>query len=253
MASKGKYILIKIMGIVGLMMVVVLYFIIYFLPTLKDINRYRRELKDKNLKITDYVKMENKFKFSTQQERGFFKQADAALKSRIPRIRSREEFIALFTLISNDIQNQAQKDGIYNLVLTSESKDLKINASSLSSDKKTLDDLLSFTTQRLTRLRKEEEMAASRIPYNQKPAAPGSGLAALVPGVNFHTVSLSFTGDLKSALNFVNHITWSNYYLSQDKILISRGASNPFFIVFVRIYYIDLREKPAQQKYGTAP
>jgi len=253
MAGKGKYILIKVVGIAGLLLAVVLYIIIYFFPTLKDINRSRRDLKDMNLKITDYVKMEGTFSFSTQHEREFFKEAETALRNRIPQIRSREEFIALFTRISNEIQDQAQKDGISNLVFTSDSVDLKINASSLSSDKKTLDSLLSFTTLRLSQLYKEEEMNRGRVANGQTNANPGSGLAALVPGVTFHTVSLSFTGDLKNALNFINHTPWNNYYINQEKILISAGEPNPFFIVFVRIYYIDLREKTNAPHYGTLP
>lgn len=246
---KGKYILIKILGIAGLLLVVLIYFLAYFIPALKDINRYRRELKDMNLKITDYVKMESSFSFSTEQERLFFQQAQEVLKSKIPEIRSREEFIALFTRISNQLQDQAQKDGVFNLMLTSESKDLRINASSLSSDKQSLDDLLSFTTVRLNRLRKDQEMALTRQFESQRGPVPGSGLATMIPGTSYHIVSLSFTGNLKSALNFINHLSWSNYYISAEKILIDSGTVYPYFIVFLRIYYIDLRaqeKKPVQ-------
>ncbi len=253
---RSKYFYIKIFGIVFLILSVVIYFLLYFVPSVKSINKYRRQLKDTNLKIADFMKVENHFSFSSHQEEDYFTNAEQELKGKIPEISSREDFIALFTNIANDLQNRAKQDGIFNVLLKSDSDELQVDASSLSSDKKTLSDLLSYSSQRLSRLRKEREMHSTRTqprgantpnPSN----APTGQLTDLVPDVQYQTITLSFTGDLKNALNFINHIPWSSHYLGENKILISTGSIFPYYIVFLRVYYLDRRgESPAERMGG---
>jgi hypothetical protein len=245
---KSKYFLIKVFSILGLLMVIFIYFAIYFLPTVKDISKYKRDLKDMNLKISDFVKMEGSFSFANDAERGIIQRSEEELKSRVPEVKNREDFIALFTRVSNYIQGLAREDGIHNLVVTSDSKDLKINAGSLASDKRTLDDLLVFATRRLAMLRKRLDMEERKrplpLPAQNQAARAAAGLAGLLPGVKHRTVWLSFTADLKNAAGFINHIPWSNYYLSQDRILVSSGDVFPYYLVSLKIFYIDLRPEP---------
>lgn len=261
---KNKYFYLKVFGIVTLIMSGILYFLLYFVPTLKSINRYRRQLKDTNLKIADYMKVENTFTFASQQEEGFISRAEQELTGKIPEIRSREEFIALFTSIADDLQQQAKQDGIFNLLLKSQSQELQVDASSLSSDKKTLGNLLTYTAQRLSRLRKEQEVAMNRRYVSgptaattavQQPSTIPRNLEELVPGVKYHTITLSFTGELKPALNFINHIPWSSHYIKEDKILVSAGEMFPYYIVFLRVYYLDRRGNPGtpDNRGGRAP
>jgi hypothetical protein len=250
---RSKYFLIKVSGIVLLIFIIILYFLVYFIPSLKAINRYKRELKDMNLKIADFVQQENTFTFANEQERRFFAQISQELTAKIPEVRTREDFIALFTRVSDYIQKLARKDGIDNLVLKSDSKELSVNASTLSSDKKALDDLLNFATRRLLQLRKERDITLERL--RGAGGARGTGaivgtagnpdastdLYSLVKNINFQTITLSFTGELANAANFIDHIPWSEYYLSEDKIVVSSGDVFPYYIVFLKIYYIDMQ------------
>jgi hypothetical protein len=233
---RRKYLFIKIAGIVSLIVIIIIYFLLYFIPSLKSINRYKRQLKDINLKISDFVRMENAFSFSSEQERHLFEQTDLEFTGKFPEVRTREDFITLFTKISNYIRKLAESDGIFNLVLKSDSKDLSVNASTLSSNKNTLDDLLGFATRRLIRLRKERQREGE-----DPEGTITDGISALVKKVRYHTITLSFTGELKKAVNFINHIPWSKYYLSEDMILVSAGDFFPYYIVFLKIYYIDMR------------
>jgi hypothetical protein len=240
---KNKYLLYKLSGIVFLILAIILYFLLYFIPALKSINLYKRQLKDTNLQVADFVEAESNFTFSNQRERHFFTQAEQELKDKIPEVKTREDFIAIFTKISDYIQQCAQGDGIFNLVLKSDSPELSVNASTLSSDKKTLDDLLGFASRRLLELRKEQERLAGRQrgTGGSTATAPktNSGLSSLVKDVKYQTITLSFSGELKNALNFINHIPWSEYYMSEDKILVSSGELLPYYIVFLKIYFID--------------
>ena len=197
---RRKNLFIKITGIVSLISLILIYFLLYFIPALKSINRYKRQLKDMNLKISDFARMESDFSFSDERERNSFAQTDRELPGKIPEIRTREDFVTLFTKISNYIQKRAEKDGISNLVMKSD---------------------------------------------EEQKRAPGKGFSARLKNVKSQSITLSFTGEIKKAVNFINHIPWSDYYLSEGRILVSAGDILPYYIVFLRFYYIDLQEQTA--------
>ncbi|MCP4152801.1 MAG: hypothetical protein GY757_34025 [bacterium] len=239
---KNKYLYIKILGIASLIFLCFAYFVFYFMPTLKKINHRKRELKDMNYKIENFIETENEFDFSTDLERMLFKAADEELVRRVSSIKSREDFMTLFTQIFDYIKNQASKDGIFNLMITSNSNELELNASTLSTDKKSLSNLLDFASTRLSELKKEEiRKAMNPNPLDLTGPLPGPP-APLIPGLTYQTVYLSFSGELMSALNFINHIPWSEHYLRVGEITVSNGDAVPFFMVFLKVYFLDERE-----------
>jgi len=169
-----------------------LYILLYLLPTVKAISRYKREIKDMKLVISDFVKMEKRFLFSNEREKNYFTQSQEELKNKIPEVKTREDFTKRFAEVSEYIQNLADRDGITKPVLT------------LISD------------------------SGSRSP-----------ISSILKGVKYQTISLRFTGPIKNVMNFINHIPWGSYYLSEDKILIAAGDNFPNYTVFLKIYYID--------------
>lgn len=203
---KRKNLLIKIIGILSLFFLIILYVLLYLFPALKSINQYKRQLKDMDLKISDFARMESDFSFSNERERSYFARIDQELSGKVPEIKTREDFIALSTKISNYIQKLARKDGILNLVMK---------------------------------------------PDEGKKGTQAKGISARFKNVKFHTMTLSFTGKVKNAVNFINHIPWSDYYLSEDRILISVGNIFPYYVVFLRVYYIDLQEPTAGVEKGS--
>jgi hypothetical protein len=243
---RRKYLFIKIAGFLSLIILLFTYFLLYFIPALKSINRYKRRLKDMNLKISDFVRMESAFSFSNEQERSYIERTDQELRGKIPEVRTREDYITLFTKISNYIQTLAEKDGILTLVMKSDSQELSINTGTFSTNKSTLDDLSNFTGRRLIRLLEEQ----NRVSEGQK-GVMGKRFSARLKNAKSHTITLSFTGEIKNAVNFINHIPWSDYYLSEDRILVSAGYNFPYYIVFLKIYYIELREQTASVVKGS--
>ena len=193
-----KNLFIKIAGILSLIVLIIIYILLYLIPSLMAINRYKRQLKDMNLKISDFASMESDFSFPDERERSYFARADRELSGKIPGVRSREDFIALLTKISNDIQKLAEKDGILSLVMK---------------------------------------------PAENQKSAPGKGFPGRFKNVKSHAITLSFTGKIKNALDFINHLPWSDYYLSEEKISVSAGDLFPYYIVFLRVYYIDLQDQ----------
>jgi hypothetical protein len=198
-----KNLFIKIAGILSLIVLIIIYILLYLIPSLKAINLYKRQLKDMDLKISDFARMDSDFSFSNEREKSYFAQADRELLGKIPGVRTREDFNALFTKISNYIQKLSQEDGILNLVMK---------------------------------------------PDEEQPGAIGKGFSPRLKNVKSHTLTLSFTGKIKNAVNFINHLPWSDYYLSEDRISVSAGDPFPYYIVFLRIYYIDWREQAGGQE-----
>jgi hypothetical protein len=255
---RKKYFFSKIVAAVVLIMVVVVYFFFYFIPALEAINRYKRQVKDMNLKIADFKKASTRFSFPDQRERGYFLQLERELSAKIPKVASREDFIRLFTGISAYIRELAERDGIYNLVIESDPGKLKRDKGEYKippykglrgsrrgeprvhpafSDSLP-DDLISIAAPRL-----------NRIPTWGSPhRGMDNDLSALVKGIQYQTIALIFTGELKNAVNFINHLSWGPYYLVEDKILVNAGDKFPYYIVFLKTYYIEAENaglKPA--------
>jgi hypothetical protein len=225
---RRKYFFSKIVAAVVLIMVVVVYFFFYFIPSLEAINRYKRQVKDMKLKIADFKKASSSFSFPDQRERHYFLRLERELTAKIPEVANRDDFIRLFTGISAYIRELAQRDGIYNLVIEPGSMELKFDPGTLFTDKQVLDDLLRIAAPRL-----------NRIPTLGSPhRGMDNDLSALVKGIQYHTVALIFTGELKNAVNFINHLSWGPYYLVEDKILVNAGDKFPYYIVFLKTYYI---------------
>ncbi len=196
----------KIAGILSLIVFIIIYVLVYLFPALKSINRHKRQLKDMNLKILDFTRMESDFSFSNEQERSYFARTDRELLEKIPGVRTREDFVTVSTTISNYIKKLADKDGILNLVIKS---------------------------------------------HEEQKGAVEKRFSARFKNVKAHTITLSFTGKIKNGVNFINHLPWSDYYLSEERILVSAGDTFPYYIVLLKIFYIDLQEQaPGVEKEG---
>ncbi len=240
---KSKYLLIKLFGVVFILLIVASFFLFYFFPSLQTIHRKKRELKDMNHKITNYMQVEKDFDFTNDAEKAFFKAADDSLLKRIPTIQNREDFIMLFTRIFDQVKQLARRDGISNMMLTSASKELEVNAATLSRDKVSFRKLVTFVTSRMNELERDRTGKAGPGRDVGMNTAARRAPPPLLPNMKHHTVFLSFSGDLRHAMNFINHIPWGSYYLKPGKIVVASGDIAPYIMVDLRVYYIDQRPK----------
>ena len=233
----NKYSYVKILGITFLILLVFFFVILYFFPNIKEINVLKRKIKDINLKITDYVKIENKFKRMDLKEKEQFKELENRIKNSMEIVKSKEDFIKMVTEVSDSISKLAKKEKIDNLIVTLNSKDMKINAKTLSNDKQTLSSLFEFATQRIQDINKEMNL----INLTNKPLT--STLDLLEKGFKKHTIYITFTGDLRNIINFLNHLTWGEKHMLYQRVIVKEGTFSPIILAFVNIYYKDLREK----------
>lgn len=237
---KNKYFYTKIFGIASLIFLVFIYIIFYFVPSVESINRYKRDLKSTKLRIKDFVKMERVFSFSTEREKEFFREIDGELKSKFPEIANREDLINLFAKVSDYIQNLARKDGILNLIIKINSKEIEKNSRIFSTDTDIVKRLLNFTESKLSEIKNQNEI-------NKKNRTSGNLVGRKLFLSNFGNLKycvifLSFTGELKNVLNFINHIPWATFYLNEERIFISENDFSPNYLVFLKMYYIDKRK-----------
>ncbi len=236
----NKYLYVKIFGMSFLILLVIFFIILYFFPNIKEINKLKREIRDMNLKITDFVKVENKFKRMDLKEKDYFDRLNKDLQNSVEVIKSKEDFLKMITNVSDFISKQAIKDKIDNLIITFNSRDMKINAKTLSNDKETISSLFEFATQRIQDINKEINLR------NLTTAKNLTTLDTLEKGYKKHTIYITFTGDLRNIINFLNHLTWGNKQLLYRRVIVKEGTFSPIVLAFVNIYYKDLRNKNEQ-------
>lgn len=242
---KNKYLLIKMAGVGFLILLATVYLLVYFFPALETINGYRRQLKDLNLNISHMLDTEKRFAFPNDQELEYFQHAQKELRRRMPEIQGREEYFRHFTQVFDYIKTRARQDGIQNLVVNTTSNELELNATSLHTDARSLERLLTFTSAQLSEMQKQLQLSVIPVTPTDNAPAPVSAASPvtppIIPHLSFQSVYLSFSGDMKQALTFLNHLPWGDFYLRPADIIISAGPETPFYMVFLKVYYLDMR------------
>ncbi len=229
---KIKFFNIKVFSFLFLILFIFIYSVFIFIPGIKGINKSKRELKYLNLKIRDNIEQNRVFSLLDKQEKHIFRRENLKLKHRIPKIRTRRELTELLNQNFLYFRKLAQKDYIDYLVYIQNSEKSKVTSKFFSKNRKKPQYLLDFIKIQLKNIEKKRNNGnSSLIKYE---------FLIKLKDLKYHRVFLCFTGNMKSSLNFINHITWGKYYIIGDKIIVSRGNVSPIFWMEIKIYFIDL-------------
>lgn len=229
---KIKFFNIKVFSFLFFILFVFIYSVFILIPGVKVINKSKIELKDLNLKIRDNIEQNRIFSLLDKKESHIFRKENLKLKHNIPKIRTRGEFTELLNRNFIYFQKLAQKDGIDCLICLQNYERSEVTSEFFSKNKKKPQYLLDFIKIQLKDIEKERNNGnSSLIKYE---------FLIKLKDLKCHRVFLCFTGNMKSSLNFINHITWGKYYITGDKIIVSRGNVRPIFWMEIRIYFIDL-------------
>jgi hypothetical protein len=229
---KIKFFNIKVFSFLFFILFVFTYSIFILIPSIKVVNKSKRELKDMNLKIRDNIEQNRIFSFLDKKEKHIFRRENLKLKHNIPKIRTRREFTELLNQNFLYFQKLAQKDGIDCLVYIHNYERSEVNFEFFSKNKKKPQYLLDFIKIQLKNIEKKRNNGnSSLIKYE---------FLIKLKDLKHHRVFLCFTGNMKSSLNFINHVAWGKYYITGDKIIVSRSNVRPIFWMEIKIYFIDL-------------
>lgn len=183
---RKRNLLIRAAAILTILLLIFLYLVFYFFPTVKSINLLKREVKDLNLKMADFGEIESNFSFPDEKEKQYFTAAEKETKREIRQVRGKGDINKLVTAVSGYLQKRAQKDGV-------------------------------------TKLTIKHEIDSPAV--------------ILRDNLKYRNINLSFSADLQSGLNFINHIPYGNFRVSAGRVTLSGSQSSLLFSVAVRIYY----------------
>lgn len=239
---KNKYVLLKYAGITALVFVTFLYLAAYFLPRLKAINRLKRDIREQARLIDEYRRTAATFTYPDERERLLLQGADDAVRARLPQVRNREEFIALFTRIFAELEAGARRDGVSDLIITSLGSDLQANAAPLSSGKATQDELLAFFGSHLGDFQRRPDDAVQGALAANAAKNPFLNLERL----DFQSVYVTVSAPLPSLLAFLNHLPRSSVQVEPQRAWVGQGGAGAALLVEMRVYFLDMRTADAQ-------
>jgi len=232
---KGKTLRIRYLGITLFFFVAFLYLALYFLPTVKAINRLKREQREVSGKIADFQRTAGRFVFPDHRERELTAAARRELATALPVVTDREGEIARFNRLCGAIQSAAREEGIDDLIITSTSRELDMNARLTGAETGDPAGLLTFVANRLSALKSQEA-------ENATATSPGTG-----PALARHTAALAFSADLPKGLAFLKRLAWLGTAAAPGRVVIEAAPGKPRMLVELRAHYLDLRKPNAQQ------
>lgn len=227
----------KLIGLAGLILLVILWFALFFFPSTIELNKLKREVKDLGDQINQNINAGEAFEYPDTQELERFEASRSQLQTELPRVEHAEGLFRMITQVSGFLKETAAAEGLSNLIVSSNSKDLEINAQALPQTGQDLEELLMFSSTRLRELQVEMDRKGVR----------GAAVPEVGPfGLASHTLFMTFTGDLKAALSFLHRLPSLDRSLRIEKLVVGEGRKNPLFLVLVRLYFWDVGSKKGQ-------
>jgi len=210
---KNKYLIIKLSLITSLLVLVFLWGILFFIPSNKFIYNANNKIKELKQKILKYNRDKEKFEISDALENKMMQSLNLEFKNKFYTVKSKENMIKFYRKVYDHIQFYEKKvgDEIEGLEITTESYDNKLSG----------------------RYRNTNDTEKDKV-YEH--------LLSVIPGLKKIKINLKFNAELKDALNFINHITWSELFISISKLEITEK-----YKLSLTVYYIDERTANNEQ------
>ncbi len=231
---KGKPAIFRYLGIASVFFIAFLYLALYFLPTVKTINRLKRDQREAAGKVADFQRTAGRFAFPDRLERDLTAAAREELAAMLPLVSDREEEIARFNRLCGAIQAAAREEKIDNLIIASTSRELDMNARLTGTATGDPAGLLAFVAGRLASLETKKEEAAQTPP----PARPQ--LAE-------QTAVLAFSAELPQSMAFLKKLAWLGTAAGPGRVVIEAAPGAPRLLVELRGRFLDGRKPDAQQ------
>ncbi len=203
---KNKYLYIKISFISTIVLSIIFWIFFFFIPTNTYIYNSNTKIKELKRIVSKYKKDKSKFNKSDIIEANIIKHLTKQFNNKFYIVKTKEDMIMFFRKIYSHIQFYEKKkdDKIIDLQITTETEK-KLSG-------------------RYRQAAKDDNKKADTL------------LLKLIPKLESKTITLTFNGNIKDVLNFTNHITWSDQFISIKELDISKK-----FKLILNAYYINDR------------
>ena len=203
---KNKYLYIKISFISIIVLSIIFCILFFFIPTNTYIYNSNTKIKELKRIVSKYKRDKDNFSNSDVIEENMMKHLSKQFNNKLYIVKSKEDMIKFFRKIYSHIQFYEKKkdDKIIDLQITTETEK-KLSG-------------------RYRQAAKDDNKKADTL------------LLKLIPKLESKTITLTFNGNIKDVLNFTNHITWSDQFISIKELDISEK-----FKLILNAYYINDR------------
>jgi hypothetical protein len=209
---------------------VLIYLLVYLMPSLVDINRTRREIKDVNLKILDLRQEVGGITFSDPREKRLFRRAEEQYRKRFPILKNPRIRKRWLSKLTDFVDASARKQGIASLVMMD---DTDVSRSLIQRGIKDGDEIFGLIENDIRD--QSDDSADIPLPYPQ-------------PG--FRVFFLGFPASIGSGFHLIAELLNLPFHLEFGRIRLVAGNEDLWFLIKLRVFHG--REKSRNQEAGPA-
>ncbi len=205
----NKYLYIKVSIISAILLSIILWGLLYFFPTNRYIYNSNKKIKELKRIVAKYKRDKSKFHRTNIFEIKLMENMIKRFNDKFYIVNNKENMIHFYRKIYDHIQYYEKQKGdkIIDLQITTE----------------TGNDISRGQYRNTTDIKKNKSNGL---------------LSQLIPKLEEKLIKLSFNGELKDVLNFINHITWGDLFISIKGLEVSTN-----FKLTIKVYYINDRTK----------
>ncbi|MEW6456911.1 MAG: hypothetical protein AB1410_09410 [Acidobacteriota bacterium] len=200
-----------------------IYIIIFIFPVLSYLLFFNQEIKsfdELKGKIDEYNKKIEKFNVEWRNferpdglEQSYWDQMNREFDKKVPMINTREDLILFNSSVIKEIREIAKRNAMADVSINSEITDMSINVPQTISSQGNVEELKGLKEKNVKEIDMRYEVMESFL------------------------LKLSYSGDFKNCINFINEATHVNYLVSIIKIDVKRQVGEVLYIVYLKVYY----------------
>jgi len=222
-----------------IVLVLLTYLGVYFFPTVIDINRSKREIKDIKMRIQELSQVEDAVLLTNKREKNIFRQTSRKFLSNIPKLKNNKARTIFIQKVVDHIKEIAARERIENMVMMTngERPEVLYQTHAQSEGKKNI----------LLKQLKHFKQTNQKNPENKN---KGSGYYSHLL-VNFSSKVLftAFESGIKNGSRFINQLPFFSAYIKTERVLLVSGKPLPHFLLKLRVYYREKAKINSTQKH----
>jgi hypothetical protein len=209
----------KFLWILVTLAVALIFIGLDWLPTLKDINRLRREQRDETLIIKNFAVMAASFVFPDAEEKSLFAQNNVLLRRSLPQMYDNDAWLAMALL---ELQAQARAEGIANALVLLNHHAVGAEFDAVNPGRPA--ELADWVALQYWDI--QEGFGIARDPSRYSWHNIFSGLEFVrKQRLASRVLGVVLAAPLPALLNFINHISWGEARLEIVRLHLEPGAA----------------------------